>query len=155
MAWLGNEDLVNSVALSEAKRSLIQKYLQGKVPAIARRLIVNLEPAHSSTAPLSPTQEGIWRNAQRSGVPPFYNESITIHRKGSMDPEILEKSILEILRRHAAWRTTFQLLNGTLVQVVHEPPSSFPIDLVDVSNVAPPEQRDEAARRAARPDVEH
>lgn len=144
---------MNSVALSEAKRSLIQKYLQGKAPAIARTATVNFDPAHASIAPLSPTQEGIWRNAQRSGVPPFYNESITIHRNGPMDPQILEKSILEILRRHAAWRTTFQWLNGTLVQVVHEPPSSFPIHLVDISDVAP-EQRDEAARRAAQPDVE-
>ncbi|SRR5579871_5503158 len=152
--WLRNEDpSVNSVALSEAKRSLIQKYLQGKALAIARKPAANFDPAHGSTAPLSPTQEGIWRNAQRSGVPPFYNESITIHRNGTMDPEILEKSILEILRRHAAWRTTFQLLNGMLVQVVHEPPSSFPIHLVDVGNLAP-EQRDEAARRAAQPDVE-
>ena len=144
---------MNSAALSEAKRSLIQKYLQGKASAIARTPDINFDPAHASTAPLSPTQEGIWRNAQRSGVPPFYNESITIHRNGPVNPEILQNSILEILRRHAAWRTTFQLLNGTPVQVVHEPPSSFPIHLVDVSNLAP-DQRDEAARRAAQPDVD-
>jgi len=109
---LRNEDpSVNSATLSEAKRSLIQKYLQGKAPAIARNPDINFDPAHASTAPLSPTQEGIWRNAQRSGVPPFYNESITIHRDGPVNPEILENGTVVGPLRHPSWRTNFPLLD--------------------------------------------
>jgi len=144
---------VNAVTLSEAKRTLLEKYLKGKAATIACRASATPSPLHATVAPLSPTQEGIWRDAQRSGVPPFYNESITIRREGPIDPQILERSLLEILRRHPAWRLTFELRNGLPVQVVHEPPGSFPVPLRDVSNVAP-ERRDEAARRAAQPDVD-
>jgi len=143
---------VNTVTLSEAKRILLEKYLQGKAATIARRATVN-PTVHAPIAPLSPTQEGIWRNALRTGVPPFYNESITIHRKGPMDPQILERSLLEIVRRHPAWRTTFEVRDGLPSQVVHEAPDSCPVRLMDVTNLAP-ELRDEAARSAAQSDVD-
>jgi len=144
---------LNTITLSEAKRTLLEKYLQGKAATIAQRASVNSPAVHATIAPLSPTQEGIWRNAQRSGVPPFYNESITVHREGPINPQILERSLLEIMRRHPAWRTTFEVRDGAPLQVVHEPPDSCPVRLMDVTNVAP-ELRYEAARRAAQPDVD-
>ncbi len=58
-------------------------------------------------APVSLSQEGIWRRAQTVPAIPLYNETITIHRRGPLDVAALQRSFNEILRRHEAWRTTF------------------------------------------------
>lgn len=144
---------MNAVQLSDAKRSLLKKYLQGKSGATSssESVITRLMPG--SFAPLSPTQEGIWRNAQRQGVPPFYNESITIHREGPLDPLVLEKCLIEILRRHESWRTTFDVQDGQPVQIIHRTPDSFPLPVIDL-RALPGDERDQAAQRAARQDVE-
>ncbi len=38
----------------------------------------------------------------------IYNEPITIHRHGELDRSALARSFFEIVRRHEAWRTTFE-----------------------------------------------
>jgi hypothetical protein len=69
-----------------------------------------------SPAPLSVSQEDIWRLSQESGLPPLFNESVTIHRHGQLQVSVLEKALGEIVRRHEAWRATFEVLDGKPVQ---------------------------------------
>lgn len=46
-----------------------------------------------------------------------HNETITIHRPGQLDVQVLEQSLAQTLRRHEAWRTTFEPQNGKVVHV--------------------------------------
>ncbi len=144
--------------LAAAKRQLLEKYLRGEVaqnlagPApgpIGRRRGAET-PGH---APLSLVQEALWRHAQAthdaSGI---FNESITIHRKGVLDPQILEGCMVEIIRRHEAWRTTFDSVNGQPFQVVHPAPTHFTIPVVDL-RALPESAREAEAARAARQDA--
>jgi surfactin family lipopeptide synthetase A len=117
--------------LSEAKRSLLNMYLNKHGVTSARSSSITRRTP-KNFAPLSLSQQQIWLNAQRTDVPPFYNESITIHRKGPLDPSTLERSLVEILRRHEAWRTTFDVLDGHPIQIIQEAPTFFPLSEVDL-----------------------
>ena len=132
--------------LSDAKRDLLQRYLQQGTASLKESFSAIRPRAHSTPAPLSLGQEQIWRNAQRPGVPPFYNESITIYRRGVLDVLLLEKCLLEILRRHETWRTTFDFTNGEPVQVVHPAPSRLPLTLIDLRKLSDSERERAAAQ---------
>jgi hypothetical protein len=105
--------------------------------------------APSVPVPLSLAQEEIWhRSLDAAGKPPFYNESITIHRYGALDVQALERSFTEILRRHEAWRTTFDVADGQLLQLVHPAPECFPIARYDLAALSVTKKEEEALRWA-------
>jgi len=135
--------------LSDARRVLLKRCLGGH----AGRGVLNGPPARARQTigvpmPLSLAQEQIWWNAQQTGVPPFYNESITIHRRGSLDPIVLERCMREILRRHEAWRTTFAVRAQHPVQIVQPVPASLPLDPIDLRPLPESEREDQALQRA-------
>ena len=71
------------VELSDAKRRLLQRYLQGdgqrsRVDSIGRR------PA-GSVIPLSHGQQQIWLHCQLAPELPLYNELLTVRRTGALD----------------------------------------------------------------------
>src|SRR5262249_24934444 len=70
--------------------------------------------------PASFAQRHLWLHPRIAPDQPVYNEPITIHHRGALDVAALERSLAEVLRRHEAWRTTFNVEDGELVQVVHE-----------------------------------
>lgn len=104
--------------------------------------------AQRSPGPLSLAQHQIWLNSQNRDRPPFYNESITIYRKGPLDFRVLESCIAEIVRRHETWRTTFDVEDGQPVQVIHPAPRSFSLPILDLRALPVCEREVEAARRA-------
>jgi hypothetical protein len=65
---------------------------------------------------------------------------ITIHRKGPLDAAVIERSLLEIIRRHEIWRTTFGEVDGRPVQVVHPAPGDLHIPVVDLTRLSKSEQ---------------
>ena len=135
--------------LSEPKRLLLHRILRGSIsdPAVGSTRIH--QHARKQSLPLSLAQEQVWLRAQKSAhLPPFYNESITIHRRGPLDPLILERTFTEIIRRHEAWRTTFDLVNGQPVQLIHPPPSTVTVPVVDLQAIAPSKREAEACRIA-------
>jgi hypothetical protein len=69
-----------------------------------------------------------------------------------MDRTTLERALTEIVRRHEAWRTTFEWKGGDLIQVVQSPPEHIEIPYLDVSTV-PADAREEAARSVALADA--
>lgn len=143
------EFISNGPALSESRLRLLERYRRGNFPVAAfdASRIVRRPP--DAPAPLSPNQEEIWRHSQSTqGMPAFYNESITIHRHGPMDVRILRQCMTEIVRRHEAWRTTFDLVNGRPVQIIHPPPSEFPLPAVDLREL-PEADREVAALELA------
>jgi Condensation domain len=139
----------NISSLSGAKRRLLDKYLKGEIrgtssvtPAVSHRPL-------GTPPPLSPVQEQVWRNAQaHTRAPSFYNESITIHRTGDLDVATLEEAFTEIIRRHEAWRTTFETIVGKPVQIIHPPPSKVTFPIVDLSGSAKKWRESEMLRLA-------
>jgi hypothetical protein len=107
-----------------------------------------------SHVPLSFAQEQVWRLEQVAGnIAPLYNESITVHRRGACDIQALEKSFVEIVRRHEIWRTTFALVGGQPVQVVNPVPKTFHLRAIDLRNL-PVSERDGKALELATRDAE-
>jgi hypothetical protein len=137
------------MVLSEAKRKLLEKYLRAQLPQTqAAEHAISRRPA-GGQAPLSLVQEQVWRRAlSTSGISPFYNESITITRTGCLEASALERSFTEVIRRHEAWRTTFDTIEGQPIQVIHPAPSSVAIPIVDLRGIAEGAREAEALRLA-------
>ena len=130
------------VRVSEADRKRLELLLRENqlraslVPGIAitRR-------SSSDLAPLSLPQEEIFHRAEENAdEPPFYNECITVWRKGSLDVHVLERSLAEIIRRHEIWRTTYDTANGRPVQVIHMPPDDFSVPILDLRGLPEAQQ---------------
>jgi surfactin family lipopeptide synthetase A len=138
-----------ALPLSETKRQLLEKYRRGELPpSYADRKAVPRRPVGAPT-PLSLAQEQVWLNQMAApGAPPFYNESITLHRHGPLEALALERSLLAIIERHEIWRTTYDRVHGRAVQVVHPAPSAFSLPLVDLRQL-PLERREAEALRLA------
>jgi amino acid adenylation domain-containing protein len=83
-----------------------------------------------------------------AGDVPFYNETMTVYRQGTLDTAILEDCLVTILRRHEIWRTTFDVVTGEIVQIVHPAPSSFSFPVADLRHL-PAVQREAEAQRLA------
>lgn len=121
--------------LSDAKQRLLKSCLQGAATMsspgserIARR--VTDEPV-----PLALSQEQVWRRSLRArDCPTIYNETVTVHRNGPLDVPVLRRCFAEILRRHEAWRTTFETVNNVPIQVIHAIPVSREIPYFDLQS---------------------
>jgi condensation domain-containing protein len=142
--------MTEALPLSETKRQLLQRYRSGELGQIdSDRSAVPRRPVGAPT-PLSLTQEQVWLNQMAEpGTPPFYNESITLHRHGPLEAAVLERSLLEIIERHEIWRTTYDRVHGQAVQVIHPAPSAFSLPLVDLRQLSPEHREAEALRVAS------
>jgi hypothetical protein len=135
------------VHLSEAKRKLLERYLRGEFVShtessghIGRR-------SSDGPVPLALAQEQIWQRCLRiADEPPLYNESVTLYREGALDVRVLERCFDEILRRHEAWRTSFDTVNGAPVQWIHPLKIATKIRFFDLQGL-PDERREEEAIR--------
>jgi amino acid adenylation domain-containing protein len=139
--------MANTPGLSDIKRTLLEKYLNGKPVATS----VGRRPS-SKFCPLSFSQEQVWLHTQMAGDIPLYNESITVHRHGPLDIRLLERCLVEIIRRHEIWRTTFDVVDGKPVQVIHSAPTEFRLPFEDVSSI-PAGEREVIVRHVATEEI--
>ena len=96
--------------------------------------------------PLSLSQQELWlRETGLTGIPPLYNESVTLRMTGPIDVLALEQSFNEIVQRHEIWRTTFDTLDGEPVQIIHSAPS-IKLPLVDLRGLRKADREAEAIR---------
>jgi surfactin family lipopeptide synthetase A len=139
-----------AVENSAEKQSRLERYLRNQrevrrtLPTIPRR-------PPDQPIPATFAQEQIWLHAQLVPDLPLYNEPVTIHHHGPLDAAILERSFNEILRRHEAWSTCFEMVEGQLVQEV-KPNLSISLPVTDLRNL-PPDQRNAAALMIATQDA--
>src|SRR2546421_3851222 len=114
----GSDVIVNAADLTEARRALLHKYLRGDVARApdGPRALTRRPPV--SPIPLSFGQEQLWF-LTRLAPEPVYNEVFTVRLPGPLDVAALEQSLNEVIRRHEIWRTTFPLVDGQPVQVIH------------------------------------
>jgi amino acid adenylation domain-containing protein len=72
----------------------------------------------SGYAPCTFAQERLWFVEQLAGATGAYNEAVGVRLRGPLDERALERSVQEVVRRHAALRTGFEEQDGAPVQVV-------------------------------------
>ena len=115
-----NQSFRQAMPISEVQRRLVEEYLRGKLGRSSERQTRIARRPRNEMSPLSLAQEELWlRELRVPGIPPLYNECITVHMTGPLQVAALEAAINEVVRRHEAWRTTFETRSGQPVQVVH------------------------------------
>lgn len=108
---------------------------------------------------LSFSQERLWFLNQMEAVSAVYNIPIGLRLEGALNVPVLQRCLSEILRRHEALRTCFEVVEGQPRPVV-EPVGCLEMPLFDLS-ARPEQERDAEARRlcmeeAQRPfDLQH
>lgn len=101
-----------------------------------------------TTAPLSVAQEALWYASRLSPNRLSYNEAISLRRDGPLDVAALRRAFDELVRRHEAWRTTFDVVDARPVQRVH-PPAPFELALLDLSHLSDEEAEQRAVQLVA------
>jgi amino acid adenylation domain-containing protein len=127
-----------------AQRALLDKLRRGQLTQNAKPEAAIARRPPGESAPLSFNQEQIWLHSQMASDSPLYNEAITIYRHGLLDVSILQRCLLEIVRRHEIWRTTFQVVGDEPVQIAHPAPQDFPLQAVDLRALPESEREKEA-----------
>src|SRR5690242_34635 len=131
----------SATQMSAAKQALLNRYLQG---GVALETDAIRPRPRGVVAPLSLTQEEIYRRQVQAGSPPpLYNECITVRMPGPLDVPVLERAFNEIVRRHEVWRSTFETTAGSPLQCVH-PFQPIGFETISVADL-PREQREDAA----------
>ena len=99
-------------------------------------------------SPLAAAQRAVWWFAQLAPQAPVYNEVAVIVRRGPLDAAALADALADVVARHEAWRTTFEIHDGEPVQIVHP---SVPIELprLDLGHLPAEEAEAVAVERAA------
>ncbi len=148
VALNGREVIPNTMGFSEAKRALFEKYLQGNLQQSTTDANIIPRSASGGVAPLSFGQQQVWLLSRLMPVDtPVYNECVTIHLLGQLHVAMFEQSFNEIIRRHEAWRTSFPMVDGYPVQIVHPPPT-VTLPVVDLRHLPEAEREGEAKRLA-------
>ncbi len=110
--------------------------------------------SHEAEVPLSFAQQRLWFLDQLAPGSSSYNIPISLRLKGKLNIKILEKSILEMLRRHESLRTRFVAIEGKPSQVI-EDDIRWAMDKMDLSSCSVQEQetiiRQKAQEEVARP----
>lgn len=102
--------------------------------------------------PLSFAQQRLWFLAQLEPESPFYNLPYAIHLQGQLNITALQQSFNEILRRHEALRTNFQIVKGRPVAVILSV-TALLLPIIDLSELPPTSQEGEI-RQLALTDVQ-
>lgn len=80
--------------------------------------------------PLSSAQKRLYILHQMISQNTSYNTPIVMRFHGKLDKETLEASFEKLVKRHEAFRTSFRIVNGEPVQVIHDPGDiAFDIDV--------------------------
>lgn len=113
------------------RHSTIQEMvaLVGKELGDARTDIpsVGPQPHH----PLSPAQRRMWVLEQFGTLGDAYNIPNAVRIRGPLQPELLERSLNAVIKRHDALRTTFTVVDGEPVQII-SPEMSLQVQVTDL-----------------------
>jgi amino acid adenylation domain-containing protein len=98
--------------------------------------------------PLSPAQRQMWSIAGRLPGVPLFSIPGALKADGPLDPELLERSLALLVRRHDALRTRVLATEAGPVQVV-EPGAELPLGYADLTGSADPVAEAERLMAAA------
>jgi len=89
--------------------------------------------------PLSFAQQGLWLTDQLDPGGTAYNVPLAVRLSGSLDIEVLKRTLGEVVRRHETLRTTLVEIDGEPRQII-APPAEVNLPLVDLSELAEAER---------------
>ncbi|WP_394836404.1 amino acid adenylation domain-containing protein [Pendulispora rubella] len=95
--------------------------------------------------PMSFAQERLWLHGELEPESTSYNMAAAVRLDGSLDTDLVQRCVSEIVRRHEVLRTTFEVVDGQPSQVIH-PESTQRVPVVDLSGL-PAREREPEARR--------
>ncbi|MBM0744240.1 amino acid adenylation domain-containing protein [Phormidium sp. CLA17] len=123
--------------LADRKAELISYLHRSQSQAIQTSTIQPTDPntTQEKLFPLSFAQQRLWFLYQLTPDNPFYNVPAAIRLIGTLDHKALERSFDEIVRRHAALRTTFTIVDGQPVQVI-APNLAIALPVVNLQSAA-------------------
>jgi hypothetical protein len=126
--------------LSPAQLAVLNQRLHGKRSGLGNKAKV-AQRIEQGPAPLSFAQERIWFLDQFEGNNAVYNLPFELRLKGTLNVLVLLRCLNEIVRRHEALRTRFEMAENQPVQIIQ---SSFSLKmpLTDLSSL--PQQQVEA-----------
>lgn len=146
-------DRINS--LSDKQRELLEKQLKKKNVDV-NKIGINKEMinprGHTNASPLSYDQERLWFFNRMHPESHTYNVYGAARLTGTVHHWALEKSINEIVKRHEAWRTVFDSVDGQARQIVL-PELQVTVPEADLRFV-PDETRDEELQRQMKEEVQ-
>ncbi len=125
--------------LSPEQRAILELRLKRKLGAAPRADAISRRP-EPGPAPLSFAQERLWFLDQLEPGSPLYNISAGLRLEGALEAGALERSFVEVARRHEILRTTFTWRGNEPVQVV-APEPRVPFRTLDLSDL-PVEERE-------------
>nr|WP_171473331.1 condensation domain-containing protein [Frigoriglobus tundricola] len=94
--------------------------------------------------PATVGQQVVWSLNCLSPGNPAHNIALRFRLAGPLRPEILERTLTEIVRRHEALRTSFVSEGADLLQVV-SPPPAVPVPMTDLTGATDPRGAGEQA----------
>jgi amino acid adenylation domain-containing protein len=103
----------------------------------------------AGAAPLSFAQQRLWFFDQMEPGSPAYNVPRAYRLEGKMDLSAFEKTLTEIVRRHAVLRTTFDNIDGVPMQVIGAA-RPVGVGVIDLSALSELDRENEARRLANR-----
>lgn len=133
--------------LSPAKRKLLEKWLTGDTQLRPGQSTIPPR-GHTRPAPLSFAQQRLWILDQLVPGNPFYAEGTALRIHVPLDIAIFEASLNEIVQRHEALRTTFQVIEDEPFQIV-APSMHLPLHFVYLSSLPGADREPEAQKLAA------
>ena len=97
--------------------------------------------------PLSFSQQRLWFLQQLQPDSYFYNEHVALELTGVLNIEALEQSLNQIVQRHEALRTTFEVVDEQPVQII-APSLTLPLAVVDLCHLPEAEQKTQVQQLA-------
>jgi amino acid adenylation domain-containing protein len=132
-------DTATVAAVAEAVLATRRRQSPDPAPPAAQE-----QPAEP-TAPCTFAQERLWFVDRLDGATSAYNEIRGARIRGPLDVVALERGLGELVRRHAALRTSFAVDDGAPVQVIG-PHADLELERIDLRGEDDPER--ELERRA-------
>jgi thioesterase domain-containing protein/NRPS condensation-like uncharacterized protein/acyl carrier protein len=98
--------------------------------------------------PATPCQIRFWLLDSMHRGSHALNMPIAWNCRGKLDPDIAAGTLAELVRRHESLRTTFEVVNGKLSQVVHAAVDAevFPLPVDDLRNLPEQERQRQASK---------
>ena len=119
--------------------------LARRIEGASAGLFSPVEASGDGPYPLSFSQERLWLFDQIEPGNAAYNLGAALRFEGDLRPELLAAVLSEIVRRHATLRTSYEVVDGEPVQIVHE---AAPLHLPVIDLAALPSREAEARRVA-------
>lgn len=129
--------------LSPQRRLLFELLLKERRNKRAERLSVIPHRQQPGSARLSFAQQRLWFLDQLMPGDPLHTMPISLRLHGSLNVQVLERSLAEIVRRHESLRTTFDMIDDEPVQII-APTATLSMPTIDLRALGKSDREAEA-----------